>query len=481
MTIKSLIKSAQDIMRQDAGVDGDAQRIAQLVWMLFLKVYDAKESEWEIFDENYKSIIPEELRWRNWAEYDEGITGDILLEFINDKLFKTLKDLTIDETTDEKALIVKLVFEDSFNYMKSGTLLRQLINKLNEVDFDEYEDRHAFNDIYENILKDLQNAGNAGEYYTPRTLTEFIIDIINPQIGEKVADFACGTGGFLVSTLEHLDKQINTVEDRRVVQDSLFGIEKKPLPHLLCMTNLMLHDLDVPNILRDNSLATSLRDYTEDDRFDVIAMNPPFGGVEEVGIQTNFPTALRTSETADLFMSLIMYRLKETGRAGVILPDGFLFADDKAKTAIKKKLLEEFNLHTIVRIPSGSFAPYTTICVNILFFDKGKPTEKIDYYQVPLPEGVKNGFSKTRPLKQQHLEGVKEWWNRREVEDENAYSVTIEEIVKSNYDLDVKNPKDEEEECQYSLNELLSSMDRKAKNINALIEQLTEELQGVED
>ncbi|WP_244971117.1 type I restriction-modification system subunit M [Tissierella pigra] len=481
MTITSLIKSIQDIMRQDAGVDGDAQRISQLVWMLFLKVYDAKESEWEIFEENYESIIPEDLRWRNWAEDEEGMTGDELLEFVNERLFKELKDLTVDETTDKRALIVKSVFEDSYNYMKSGTLLRQLINKLNEIDFDEYEDRHAFNDIYENILRDLQSAGNAGEYYTPRVLTEFIIDILNPQIGEKIADFACGTGGFLVSSLNHLEKQTKIIEDRKIVQSSLFGIEKKPLPHLLCMTNLLLHDLDSPNILRDNSLSSNIRNYTEKDKYDLIAMNPPFGGVEEVGIQINFPTEFRTSETADLFMALIMYRLKENGRAGVILPDGFLFGNDNAKIAIKEKLLSEFNLHTIVRVPNGCFAPYTSIATNILFFDKTKPTEKIDYYQVPLPQGIKNGFTKTRPFRTEHLQGVKDWWNNRDKEDINAYSVTIEEIKKANYNLDFKNPNLNKEEKEYSLNELLNIMDKKSKNINRLIGQLSEVLKGVEE
>lgn len=481
MTITSLIKSIQDIMRQDAGVDGDAQRISQLVWMLFLKVYDAKEAEWELFEEDYESIIPEDLRWRNWAEDEEGMTGDELLEFVNERLFKELKDLTVDETTDKRALIVKSVFEDSYNYMKSGTLLRQLINKLNEIDFDEYEDRHAFNDIYETILKDLQSAGNAGEYYTPRVLTDFIIEMLNPQIGEQVADFACGTGGFLVSSLKHLENQIKTVEDRKIVQSSLFGIEKKPLPHLLCMTNLLLHDVDSPNILRDNSLSTNVRDYREKDKYDVIAMNPPFGGVEEVGIQINFPTEFRTSETADLFMTLIMYRLKETGRVGVILPDGFLFGDDNAKVAIKEKLLSEFNLHTIVRVPNGVFAPYTSIATNVLFFDKTKPTEKIDYYQVPLPEGIKNGFTKTRPFKTQHLQGVKDWWNNRDKENINAYSVTIEEIKKANYNLDFKNPNLNKDEKEYSLNQLLNIMDTKSKNINKLIGQLSEVLKGVEE
>ncbi|MGB4198552.1 MAG: class I SAM-dependent DNA methyltransferase [Tepidanaerobacteraceae bacterium] len=481
MTIDSFIKSIQDIMRQDAGVDGDAQRISQLVWMLFLKVYDAKEAEWELFEEDYKSIIPEDLRWRNWAEDEEGMTGDELLEFVNERLFKELKDLTVAETTDKRALIVKTVFEDSYNYMKSGTLLRQVINKLNELDFDDYEDRHAINDIYETILRDLQSAGNAGEYYTPRVLTDFIIEMLNPQIGEKIADFACGTGGFLVSALKHLEKQIKTVEDRRIVQSSLFGIEKKPLPHLLCMTNMLLHDIDSPNILRDNSLSTNVRDYTEKDKYDVIAMNPPFGGIEEDGIQINFPAEFRTSETADLFMTLIMFRLKEGGRAGVILPDGFLFGDDNAKIAIKKKLLSEFNLHTIVRLPNGVFAPYTSIATNILFFDKTKPTEKIDYYQVPLPKDLKNGFTKTKPFKTEHLQGVKAWWRNRDKEDKNAYSATIEEIEKANYNLDFKNPNNGNKEKEYSLHELLTMMKEKSRNIQRLIGELSEVLKGVEE
>ncbi len=481
MTIDSFIKSIQDIMRQDAGVDGDAQRISQLVWMLFLKVYDAKEAEWELFEEDYKSIIPEDLRWRNWAEDEEGMTGDELLEFVNERLFKELKDLTVAETTDKRALIVKTVFEDSYNYMKSGTLLRQVINKLNELDFDDYEDRHAINDIYETILRDLQSAGNAGEYYTPRVLTDFIIEMLNPQIGEKIADFACGTGGFLVSALKHLEKQIKTVEDRRIVQSSLFGIEKKPLPHLLCMTNMLLHDIDSPNILRDNSLSTNVRDYTEKDKYDVVAMNPPFGGTEEDGIQINFPAEFRTSETADLFMTLIMFRLKEGGRAGVILPDGFLFGDDNAKIAIKKKLLSEFNLHTIVRLPNGVFAPYTSIATNIFFFDKTKPTEKIDYYQVPLPKDLKNGFTKTKPFKTEHLQGVKAWWRNRDKEDKNAYSVTIEEIEKANYNLDFKNPNNGNKEKEYSLHELLTMMKEKSRNIQRLIGELSEVLKGVEE
>lgn len=481
MTIKSLIKSIQDTMRQDSGVDGDAQRISQLVWMLFLKVYDAKESEWEIFDPEYTSIIPEELRWRNWAEDSEGITGDELLDFVNEKLFKQLKELEIDESTDKRGMIVKAVFDDSYNYMKSGTLLRKVINKLNEIDFEDYQERHAFNDIYENILKDLQSAGNAGEYYSPRPLTDFIIEKLQPKVGEKIADFACGTGGFLVSYLKYLDVDKHNTEEVKTIKSSIFGIEKKPMPHLLCMTNLLLHEIDTPNILRDNSLTTNVRDYREKDKFDLIAMNPPFGGTEEKSVQINFPAEFRTSETADLFMTLIMYRLKQDGRAGVILPDGFLFGDDNSKIAIKEKLLKEFNLHTIVRIPSGAFAPYTSISTNLLFFDKTNPTKKVDYYQVPLPDYLKNGFTKTKQLKESHLDGVREWWNNRDKEDKNAYSVEVDKIKEANYNLDFKNPNNGKEEKEYKLDELLQIMDEKAKSIQETIKKLTEELEGVEE
>lgn len=481
MSIATVIKSIQDIMRQDSGVDGDAQRIGQLVWMIFLKVFDAKEEEWGILKYNYTPVIPEGLRWRDWAEDPEGITGEELIDFVNNKLFKELKEMELDENSDPKAFIVKAVFEDSYNYMKSGTLMRQVINKLNEIDFKTQSDRHLFNDIYENILKDLQSAGKSGEYYTPRALTDFIIECLNPKIGEKVADFACGTGGFLVSVINHIEKDIKTVEEREIFQKTLFGIEKKPLPHLLCMTNLILHDIDEPNILRDNSLATSVKDYPENKKFDIIAMNPPFGGVEEDIIQYNFPADMRTSETADLFMVLIMNRLKENGRAGVILPDGFLFGIDNAKIAIKKKLLEEFNLHTIVRIPSGAFAPYTSISTNILFFDRTKQTNKIDYYQVPLPEGLKNGFTKTKPLKSEHLDCVRKWWNNRNNGDINAYSVNIDDVINAGYNLDFKNPNITSQERDYSLNELLESMNEKAKRIEKIIVELTDLLKGVEE
>ena len=306
MSISATIKSVQDIMRQDAGVDGDAQRISQLVWMLFLKVFDSKEKEWDALSDDYTYIIPDGLRWSDWAEDDEGITGDELIDFVNNTLFKTFKDWQLTEASDPKAVLVKSLFEDSYNYMKSGTLMRSVINKLNEIDFDKASDRHLFNDIYENILKDLQSAGNSGEYYTPRPVTQFMVDMVNPQLGEQVLDFACGTGGFLVCALEHLRKQVHNIDDEKQLQKSILGVEKKPLPHMLCTTNLILHNIDNPQIKHDNSLGYPVKDIKPKDKVDIILTNPPFGGIEEDGIEDNFPANYKTKETADLFLVLLM-------------------------------------------------------------------------------------------------------------------------------------------------------------------------------
>ena len=436
MSISATIKSVQDIMRQDAGVDGDAQRISQLVWMLFLKIFDSKEKEWELLSDNYKHIIPSGLRWSDWAADDEGITGDELLDFVNNKLFKTFKDWKLTEKSDSKEWLVKSLFEDSYNYMKSGTLMRGVINKLNEIDFDKTSDRHLFNDIYESILKDLQSAGNSGEYYTPRAVTQFMVDMVNPQLGEKVLDFACGTGGFLVCALEHLRKQVKNIDDEKILQRSILGVEKKPLPHMLCTTNMILHNIDNPQIMHDNSLGYSVKDIKAKDKVDIIITNPPFGGVEEDGIQDNFPKALKTKETADLFLILLMYKLNHTGRAAIVLPDGFLFGEG-AKTKIKEKLLSEFNLHTIVRLPNGVFAPYTGINTNLLFLERGKTTE-IWFYEHQLPEGYKN-YTKTKPIKYDEFKAEIEWWNNRKKSD-CAWKVSINEIKERNYNLDFKNP-----------------------------------------
>lgn len=483
MSIDNLVKRLQNIMRQDSGVDGDAQRIAQIVWILFLKVYDAKEELWELHDDNYESIIPEELRWREWAvdnKDGEALTGEALLEFINDKLFPTLKSLEIDETTPKKSAIVKDVFEDAYNYMKNGTLLRQVVNIIDEIDFTEYEERHAFGDVYESILKDLQSAGNSGEYYSPRTTTNFIAEMLDLKIGDRIADFSVGTGGFLVSALNILEKQIKTPEDKEILNKSLFGIEKKSLPHLLCMTNLLLHDIDEPNIVHGNSLSKNVREFKENDKFDKVLMNPPYGGTEEKAIQANFPSELQTSETADLFVALILYRLKKNGKVGIILPDNFLFGTENSQKALKEKLLDECNLHTIVKLPAGVFAPYTSITTNILFFDKTEPTNEIWYYDIPLPEGYKS-FSKTKPFKSIHLDQVREWWNNRESQNINTYSVTIDEIKANNYNLDFKNPNKVNEEHELSLLELLSNLNERANSINDLVSKLNKGLEGIEE
>ena len=448
MNIGTMIKRLQDIMRQDAGVNGDAQRIEQIVWMLFLKLYDAKESEWEILEDDYRSIIPEKYRWRNWAPDNKdgkAMTGDELSNFIIN-LFNALKELEINETTPIRGRIVREVFEDLNNYMKDGVLIRQVVNVLNEIDLTDFQTRHAFNEIYETILKDLQSAGKSGEFYTPRAVTDFVVKMVDPKIGESVADFACGTGGFLVSALNHMKESAEDTSSNEELKKSFYGVEKKSLPYLLCTTNMLLHDINEPNIIRGNSLEKNVRDYEEEDKFDVILMNPPYGGTEKKSVQQNFPTELRNSETADLFMVEILYRLKQKGRVGIVLADGFLVGTDGAKGAIKRKLFEECNVHTIIRLPGSIFAPYTSIATNLLFFDKTGPTEETWFYRMDLPKGYK-AFSKTKPVELKHFDSVIKWWNNRvEIKDEKndesftetwkSKRYTIEEIIKLKYDLD---------------------------------------------
>jgi type I restriction enzyme M protein len=445
MSIATLIKTIQDIMRKDVGVDGDAQRISQIVWLLFLKIFDDKEQEWQLTIDGYKSPLQSRFRWSNWAKDAEGITGDELIEFVNNELFPSLKKLATTAGVSPRGKVVGSVFEDAYNYMKSGTLLRQVINTIeDDVDFNSSTDRHLFNDIYEKILADLQSAGNAGEYYTPRAVTQFMVDILNPQLGESVFDPACGTGGFLTCTIEHLKKQVNTPDDQNTLQASIHGVEKKPLPHMLALTNMMLHGIDVPtNIVHDNTLSRPLKDYSPKDRVDIIITNPPFGGMEEDGIENNFPRKYQTRETADLFMALIMHLLKhDTGRAAVVLPDGFLFGEG-AKTNLKRELLKEFNLHTIVRLPRGVFSPYTSISTNILFFEKGDPTQDVWFFEHPYPEGYKS-YSRSKPLSIEEFALEKAWWGglsrKGRKTTENAWKVSVADIAARNYNFDCKNP-----------------------------------------
>ena len=370
--LSGFVKRLRDVMRNDAGINGDAQRLEQIAWLLFLKVYDSKEQDWDFEEDDYESIIPENCRWSNWAHDDRSgnaMTGEGLLNFVNNTLFPTLKKLNVTPDTPIKKSIVKTTFEDANNYMKDGVLLRQVINIIDELDLSDYEESHAFGEIYESILKELQSAGSSGEFYTPRAVTDFMAMMIKPRIGENMADFACGTGGFITSWLKELGKNVKTTEDQRLYDKSIYGIEKKQFPYMLCITNMLLHGLDTPQVFHDNSLMRDVLDYTDDDKFDVILMNPPYGGSEKADVKNHFPADLTSSETADLFMSVIMYRLKENGRAAVILPDGFLFGLDNAKINIKKNLLSKFNLHTIIRMPGSVFSPYTSITTNILFFD----------------------------------------------------------------------------------------------------------------
>lgn len=437
MSLSTTVKTIQDIMRKDAGVDGDAQRLSQLVWMLFLKIFEDSEVDAELSQDSYQSPIPEELRWRSWASNAEGITGDALLSFVNNTLFPRLKELRV-AGADPRALVVREVFLDANNYMKSGQLLRQVINKINEIDFNRSNDRHLFGDIYEQLLKSLQGAGNAGEFYTPRAVTQFMIERLDPRLGEHVFDPACGTGGFLTCALDHLHEQAHSDEDLAVWQNSVRGVEKKQLPHLLCITNLMLHGIQVPlNVKRDNTLSRPLRDYTDKDRVEVIAANPPFGGMEEDGVETNFPKAFQTRETADLFLVLIITLLKRGGRGALVLPDGTLFGEG-VKTRIKEKLLTDCDLHTIVRLPKGVFAPYTSINTNLLFFTKGEPTKEVWYYEHPYPAGYKS-YSKTKPIRLEEFESERQWWHNRQ-ETEQAWRVSCEQIEARGYNLDFKNP-----------------------------------------
>ncbi|MBE2985457.1 SAM-dependent DNA methyltransferase [Campylobacter sp. RM6883] len=486
MSLTNIIKRLQDIMRNDAGINGDAQRIEQITWILFLKIYDTKEKDWEIHDDNYRSILPENLRYKNWAiDHKDGkaLTGDALLNFVNNELFPSLKNIAITPKTLISQTIIKKAFEDNNNYMKDGILLRQVINTINELNLNGFKERHAFGEIYETILKSLQSAGNAGEFYTPRAVTDFMAKMISVKLGEKIADFACGTGGFLISALKELDSQVKTTKDREIYQSCIYGIEKKALPFLLCATNLLLHDIDNPEIYHDNSLTKNISEYKQADKFDVILMNPPYGGSEKENIKNNFPVELRSSETADLFMNVIMARLKRAGRAAVILPDGFLFGTDNAKVAIKSKLLSEFNLHTVIRLPHSVFAPYTSITTNILFFTAGEPTKNTWFYRLDMPQNYKN-FSKTKPMKIEHFEPVVSWWHNREQINENGFdkakNYTFNELKEQNFNLDLCGFPQESEEVLNPFELIAKYQDERAQlnaSIDTTISQIYEILQ----
>ena len=454
MNLSSTIKSIQDIMRKDDGVDGDAQRLGHLTWMLFLKVFDQRESEWEDDakdqGKSYAPPFPEEFRWRNWAAYVQGKDGkkqpqiapSEIISFVNNRLFPQLKEL--DAAKGEQQAVIRSVFEDANNYMKSGTQLLAVIEKLEEaIHFDDFKERAQLGDVYEQMLNDLRGAGNAGEFYTPRAITAFMADRINPRLDkrETVMDPACGTGGFLTAAIDHFRNQLTTkssAEDKRAIEELIHGIEKKQLPHLLCTTNMLLHGIDVPSqIEHRNTLGIGWNEWSANDKVDCVITNPPFGGYEDDGVGSDYPADLRTRETADMFMALIIKKLlKENGRAAVVLPDGFLFGDG-IKGTLKKLLLRDCKLHTIIRLPKGVFAPYTTIKTNLLFFTKGSTvddgtehfhTNTIWFYEHPDPAGYKS-YSKTKPIRLEEFKPEQDWWGTEEndfadrVENEFAWKV----------------------------------------------------------
>ena len=471
--IGGIIKSLQNIMWKDPGVSGDAQRLEQLGWMITLKIIDDKDAEMELISDDYVSVIPSELQWRNWAADSEGMTGDELKDFVDNKLFPGLQNLDVS-TGNKRAVLIRDIFAGTNNYMKNGTIIRQVVNKLNEIDFNASEDRHMFGDIYEGLLRDLQSAGNYGEFYTPRAVTEIMTEIINPRLGEKVLDLACGTGGFLTSAIENIRKQdVHSVEDMKVLEETICGQELKPLPFMLCVTNLILHDIEVPNVMNMDSLNREYTSIGAKERVDVILANPPFGASVSDGVETNYPAQFRTTESADLFLLLMIRYLREGGRAAIVLPDGSLTGDG-VKQRIREEFLTQCNVHTIVRLPNSVFQPYASVATNLLFFTKGEPTKEIWYWEHKLPEGQKS-YSKTKPIQKSEFASLKEWWGKR-VENEKAWRVPVEKIAENGWNLDIKNPFVKEEEVTHTTGELLQMLSDSFKKSDELINELKKEL-----
>ena len=460
-------------MWKDPGVSGDAQRLEQLGWMITLKIIDDKEAELELLNDDYVSVIPSELQWRNWASDSEGITGDAMKDFIDSKLFPGLQNLDISDG-NKRAILIRDIFAGTNNYMKNGTIIRQVVNKLNEIDFNASEDRHTFGDIYESLLRDLQSAGNYGEFYTPRAVTEIMTEIINPRLGEKVLDPACGTGGFLTSAIENIRKQdVHSVEDLKTLEETIRGQELKPLPFMLCVTNLILHDIEIPNIINGDSLNREYTSIVEKDRVDVILANPPFGASVSDGVETNYPAQFRTTESADLFLLLMIRYLRDGGRAAIVLPDGSLTGDG-VKQRIRQEFLEQCNVHTIVRLPNSVFQPYASVATNLLFFTKGEPTKEIFYWEHKLPEGQKS-YSKTKPIQKKEFDSLKAWWNNR-LENEQAWKVGIEVLKNNGYNLDIKNPFVKDEEIVYSTSQILQMLGDSFAKSESLLNELKSSL-----
>jgi len=472
--VGTVVSSIRNIMRQDRGISGDAQRLEQLGWMLFLKIIDDKDKELEIIKEDYVSVIPEKFQWRNWASDDEGITGEQLLEFIDSTstddpgLFSTLRSLT-NLKNPKRAALVKEVFEGSNNFMKSGYEMRKVINKLNEIDFNNSEDKQIFGNIYESILVELRDAGNKGEYYTPRAVTQLMTQMTSPKLGEKILDPAAGTGGFLTAAIDYIKKiEVKKPEDIETLQDTITGWELKPVAYVLGLTNLILHEIDVPNYLYIDSLKKDYNGISSKNQVDVILANPPFGATIADGIETNFPKTYRCKESADLFVILMMKLLKKNGRAAIVLPDGSITGGG-VKSRIREKLLTDCNLHTIIRLPQSTFFP-ATVSTNLLFFEKGSKTKDIWYYEHKLPKGQKS-YSKTKPIQFNEFEPILKWWNDRKKND-HAWKVNIKDL--KDWDLDIKNPTIEEEEIILSKNELIKKIEISQNTISNLLKELRE-------
>ncbi|MGB3225452.1 MAG: class I SAM-dependent DNA methyltransferase [Desulforhopalus sp.] len=484
MNLSSTIKSIQDIMRKDDGVDGDAQRIGQLTWMLFLKIFDQCEETWEDDakdkSETYQSSLSEECRWRNWAAYKDGkpqISATDLIPHVNNVVFPGLKELNIEN--DSKAKVVREVFADANNYMKSGTLMLGVIEKLDEaINFHDIKSRGQLGDIYEQILNDLRSAGNAGEFYTPRAVTEFMVQMVDPSLKkrETVLDPACGTGGFLTGTINHFYKQLtkkSSADDRKAIAECIRGIEKKQLPHLLCTTNMLLHGIEVPSMIEHtNTLAKGWNDWSLNERVDCVITNPPFGGMEDDGVGTDFPADIQTKETADMFLVLIVKKLLKDkgGRGAIVLPDGTLFGEG-VKAKVKELLMRECHLHTIIRLPNGVFSPYTGIKTNLLFFTKGKPTDTLWFYEHRYPEGVKN-YNKTKPLRVEEFQPIADWWGQ----ESNGFKSRIETVQA--WKVDFKKLKEEALLKAQPHWDKAEKLNNEASSLNGQIKELRSSIKG---
>lgn len=488
-SLAAIVKSARTIMRKDKGLSGDADRLPMLTWIMFLKFLDdherIREDEALLSGELFVPAIEAPYRWRDWAAQEDGITGDELIAFINQDeaigpngvrgpgLFAYLKNLQGTSSHDRRDTIAA-VFRGTINRMINGYLLRDVLNKLNDIHFNSTEELHVLSRTYETLLKEMRDAaGDAGEFYTPRPVVKLMVELVDPRLGESVLDPACGTGGFLVEAYAHLEQQCKTVKDRQILQQSsIQGGEAKPLPYLLANMNLLLHGLESPDIDSGNSLRFPLKEIGDDDRVDVILTNPPFGGEEERGILGNFPEDKQTAETALLFLQLIMRKLKRQpspGRAAVVVPNGTLFGDGVC-ARIKRDLLTEFNLHTIVRLPDGTFAPYTNIPTNLLFFDRSGPSQDVWFYEHPLPEGRKN-YTKTQPLQFEEFTPLMSWWKDRE-ENERAWKVPARELLANNCNLELKNPNGKEDVAHMPPEQLVASILHKEQRIAEILSRI---------